>query len=803
MTTKNKRFLALLLAVVMVASLFGGQILPTMAAGDVMTYLPVGLTVYQGEDADGLMVPGEYLYAASAGALRDGLAAPIEKHDTDFFVRMGGAIGNVFRALDGPGETIGSYLSGGVGQNPATANVPVIRSVKNEYLAGPYYTTANQKFYYISIDGNGLLEGPNSDDKTVILDEATGNYTVTPTPLIPDQTKPPFVTPPVGDPDVIPGVEDGRFYKEVDDNIYQVVNPDGSPASPVEFVYSDDAPGNGNDLPAKKLYGTDWYAGVGKNIFRKVDNNGNLVAENLTGALVGGGTAHSPNPAIPAKKISGNYYVGPFTDADGLTYYYGDGGNNSIDSSEGNKVGDDIQYWVDPDTSGLVTTKPVVPPTIGDGTIDLSGFNLPVVTGDTPVSVYNLQLKFVADGLCWQIIAIDKNGNCLITTTDANTNVQLIQKGSNGRFLTTTKNYSALVSKTVYEPSSIIHGYDNTVLNETMSTFYMTLADLKPLSLPALYNETNSLSAVSTTDVGRKYGCFALSAAETDRYFPDAASRIAKFNNTADNWWLRSTQSIAYAHLIRTDGVCTTSALSYNTGTRPAMWISLTGTPPVEMPSANAVTVNGSKIDLAQLKIPAIIGSATVSVWDKNLRFIAEGYCWQIIAVDKDGNCFVTTADAPKNSQLIQMDANGGYLRADKRYDALPIKSIYSSASSISDYKTSTLAATLGGLYNNFDELDIIDLPVVYANNGLSAVSDSNNPAARWGCFALSLDEVNTYLRTPSNLIARFGGNIDNWWLRSTQSTAYAHLIRTDGVNTTSALNYNTGARPAMWLDLG
>ena len=650
---------------------------------------------------------------------------------------------------------------------------------------GDYYESTSTPNVYEVVDEDGNPKTPN---KEYIFDVSKDNTPHTGGTLT-----------------VVKGVPDGKWYTETPAGIYHEVDGSGNyDTNNGKTAGTDGIIGSSDDKAVTK-YGSNWYESVGKNVFKAVTGPN-------AGTLVGGGFDSNPdtNPAKPIAEKEGKYLVGPMTDSENNTFYYGDPSTGNLDSESNALKGNDVIWYVG-EGGGLTQTKPVRPPVVGGGTVDLGGITLPPVTGDTPVSVYNLQLKFIADGYCWQIIAIDKNGNCLITTTDAKKNEQLIQLDENGIFMTTTQRYDALKTTSVYEDTASwgINDYSATVLHGAVSTIYAGLTDLKTIALPAVYGN-NDLSLVNTQSAARKYGCFALSLQETMTYFPDYVSRNAKLNDQPKDWWLRSDYAEYYgwAWFIWSgnnyDGGYEDAA-AYNTakGVRPAMWVNFGSTAPVEVPSSSAPTVGMGKIDLAGLNLPRATGTTPLSVWNMQLKFVADGYCWQIIAVDNNGNVLVTSVDVAANTPLIQMNANGGFMVSDKRYFAITSTSKYEASwEAVGDYKTSILAESMGEVYNKLATLRAFNVSAMYSSDGYSVV-ELTNPARRFGCFALSLTEANNLLPTYGARMAKTNNTVTNWWLRTaTYDSPYS--VDVEGYawqyhSPTDAL----GVRPAMWLNLG
>ena len=162
MKTKTKRLSALLLAFVMVASLFTGQVLPALAAPE-----PVALwslysprkTIYYARDEDTLatLIDEGFLYAESSTDFAAGKAVVAERFGTTFFAY---ANRNVYYDLTGPNETRGNLICGGEQYDPTLTPVPAIyASVANRYLAGPYTAAGGESFYY--------MDGPRSPDPMI------------------------------------------------------------------------------------------------------------------------------------------------------------------------------------------------------------------------------------------------------------------------------------------------------------------------------------------------------------------------------------------------------------------------------------------------------------------------------------------------------------------------------------------------------------------------------------------------------------------------------------------------------------
>lgn len=208
---------------------------------------------------------------------------------------------------------------------------------------------------------------------------------------------------------------------------------------------------------------------------------------------------------------------------------------------------------------------------MGGGTIDMGQLDLPEVTGDTPVSVWDYDYKLVADGYCWRILAVDKDGNCLITTCDAGVNSRLIQNGSDGRPMRTDKQYYAITNVTTFGKNN---AYDGSALSQAMDTFYVGLSDLLDYEVPyILPSGMDGYSYVSASS--RVYGCFALSATEASNLFQSPTARVATLNGTAKEYWLRSSDIInANPNFVSSSGtVGFHDFLGSSYGVRPALWV--------------------------------------------------------------------------------------------------------------------------------------------------------------------------------------------------------------------------------------
>jgi Bacterial surface proteins containing Ig-like domains len=644
---------------------------------------------------------------------------------------------------------------------------------------GDYYESVGTPNIYEAVDVDGNSKTPN---KEYVFDVSKDNTPHTGETLI-----------------VVKGDPDGKWYTETPAGIYHEVGANGNYDANTGKTVGTDGKIGSNDDKAVTKYGNNWFVSKGNNVFEAVTGPN-------AGQLVGGGSDNNPdtNPAKPIVQKEGKYLIGPMTDSENNTFYYGDPSTGNLDSESNALKGNDVIWYVG-EGGGLTQTKPEHIPDIGEGIIDLGDFQLPVVTGDTPVSVWNMQLKFIADGRCWQILAIDKHGNCLIVSADAMKNEQLIQKGTDGRFLMASQRYSAISSTGMYDDSTwgMVSDYRNSLLNENMGTIFASLTDLKQVALPTVLSN-EGFSFVDAANPARQYGCFALSKQEANTLFPNDGARVAKMNDASKEWWLRTTYNDynGWSDIVW-DGMIDGANYNYNAGIRPAMWVRLGQSVTVEKPTSSAITLGGGKIDLANLGVPVATGNTPLSVWNMQLKFVAEGRCWQILAVDKDGNCLVVTADAPKNAQLIQMNANGGYMTTTQRYSATAGVSVYDTRYPLPDFKTSVLYENMGEIYNKFTELKQIDLPVVYSNNGYSAVN-MTDPARRFGCFALSVDEAKNLFPSDFARLAKNGTKMVDWWLRTIDAYGdTANFVWSEGyLDNYYGYTNNGEMRLAMWLDL-
>ncbi|MCL2083653.1 MAG: Ig-like domain-containing protein [Oscillospiraceae bacterium] len=215
---------------------------------------------------------------------------------------------------------------------------------------------------------------------------------------------------------------DGGHYRPVGvpPNVYEVVEENGSPKQPPEYVYNPDGnPGNGNNRPAvtnagggylaedpsniwkevlpdgslkqspalwggangkpgggddKEVvkYGDDYWVDMGQNVWRMVDKS---APRGELSILIGGGPGYNP-AGYPATQIfdntarDGKYYVGPF-DSNTEEYFFGDppGGNGLLESTDHGTAFDDVKYYRDAE-GNMITIKPEPPP-------DLSGSGIP------------------------------------------------------------------------------------------------------------------------------------------------------------------------------------------------------------------------------------------------------------------------------------------------------------------------------------------------------------------------------------------------------------------------------------------
>jgi Bacterial surface proteins containing Ig-like domains len=337
MKTKNKRISALLLAFVMIASLFSGQVLPVLAAPEPVAFWSLysgQKTIYyaRNEDTFATIDDEGFLYADSSTDFAAGKAVIAERFGTTFFAYENR---NVYYDLTGPNETRGNMIGGGEEYDPTRTPVPVIyASVANKYLAGPYTAAGGESFYYMDgptgaeptiqgIRGNLYLEGPESGAKTdisVFHNAETGEIIplseyIAPGGTVPAVDKPKYPgggTTNPGAPDFGPD-DDGNYHKKTENpNIYEVVDGNGDPVVPPKYILDVDKDGNpttGGSLPVVKGDPDGkWYTEQPEGIYHEVDGSGNYNAN--TGKTVGedGKIGSSDDKAVT--KYGDNWYEG-------------------------------------------------------------------------------------------------------------------------------------------------------------------------------------------------------------------------------------------------------------------------------------------------------------------------------------------------------------------------------------------------------------------------------------------------------------------------------------------------------------
>lgn len=178
---------------------------------------------------------------------------------------------------------------------------------------------------------------------------------------------------------------DGEYYVEdpLGSNIFKEVQDDGT-LKDGPAIWGGTVNGLGNDSnegPVVK-YGDTYYVDEGQNIFKPVDGTS-------SGDLVGGGPDSDPStdpvtPVFDNTANDGKYYVGPFTDEDGIPFYYGDaeGSNDGIQSSATEKGDtDEVYYLQDDGTIGKTKPDKVYDCIITSVTVDPS--SAAVIKGDS------------------------------------------------------------------------------------------------------------------------------------------------------------------------------------------------------------------------------------------------------------------------------------------------------------------------------------------------------------------------------------------------------------------------------------
>ena len=503
MTTKTKRMSALLLALVMVTSLFTGQILPAYADEPAAreTWEAVHSYTIFAPHVAGIQTREVYQYALGARAFSDGNTEVAYKFDSTYFVFATNRIGNVYYNLTAGDGIMDRLVSGGEGMNPAQTFVPVVYdSASRTYLAGPYFTVDNQEFYYMDAPvsnsqgaiGDGNLQGPESGtltDITVFYNAVTGDITETTPRLVPDTNEPPVIDPSIKGPD-----SQGNYYKPigVPAHVYEVVtdNTTGASKVPVEYILDTNSDGDNNpatnsntNLPVEK-YNNDYYVESPLNIYHKVKNDGTYDAEtgiwggsdgklggsndeavvkygagwyvsmgqnifkpvsgSTAGALVGGGEDENPATA-PAGPIyyhssSGKYFIGPKTDGDGINFYYGDPlGGNGLVDSESTGTEDDDIIWYLGSDENMTTVKPTVQAT----GVALGKSSTSLQVGQSETISFSVQPAGASQSVTWS------TGNAAVATVDATGKITAVGPGTAVITATTGNGKTANVNVTV------------------------------------------------------------------------------------------------------------------------------------------------------------------------------------------------------------------------------------------------------------------------------------------------------------------------------------------------------------------
>ena len=759
MTTKTKRMSALLLALVMVASLFTGQILPVYADEPTAreSWEAVHSYTIFAPHVAGVQVREVYQYALGARAFSDGNTEVAYKFDNTYFVFATNRIGNIYYNLDIDGVK-DRLVSGGEGLNPAQTFVPVVYdNASRTYLAGPYFTVDNQEFYYMDAPvsnsqgatGDGDLQGPETGaltDITVFYDSVTGDITETTPRLVPDTSEPPVTDPSIKGPD-----SQGNYYKPigVPAHIYEVVtdNTTGTSKEPVEYILDTNSDGDNNpatnpdtNLSVEK-YGDKYYVELPRNIYHEVGNDGTYDSETGTwggsdgklgggndeaavkygggwyvnmgqnvfkpvsgstsSALVGGGEDKNPAtaPATPVyyHATSGKYFIGPNTDSDGDNFYYGDAlsGNGLVDSESTGIKGDDIIWYVGDD--GAMTT---VKPTVSATSVILNKYSTSLEVGQSETISFSVLPAAAAQSVTW------RTATPAVATVDASGEITAITPG--------------------------------------------------------------------------------------------------------------------------------TAAITAETGNGRTATVLVTVTP-------SSTTTALDLINLDDFQLPVVTGDNPVSVWDMNLKFVVDGYCWQILAIDKHGNCLIVTADAEPGEQLIQK-SGGTFLTTSQHYFAILDVGQYDDDPhalmpvSYFDYRTTSINDSMSDIFGRLVELQGVALPTVlmarnsseHETNTFDSFSfvdvDGTDPASEYGAFALSQREARLfgYPGARVALLDNTSGAME-WWLRShhffrggnMQSPMYyarAYMVFDDGemntpfeydIPTTFAVDELAGIRPALWVRIG
>lgn len=172
---------------------------------------------------------------------------------------------------------------------------------------------------------------------------------------------------------------------------------------------------------------------------------------------------------------------------------------------------------------------------------------------------------------------------------------------------------------------------------------------------------------------------------------------------------------------------------------------------------------------------------------DVGKTFTADGWTWQVIGVDANGNMLITT------TELVAIGA------------------FNNPASLGTKYKGSMLEAKIKAFYLTLGELKTLAQPVNIKTetlasapvaDGMSEVSISGEKTA----FALSRAEVNVYFESDTARACKYSGKANYYWLRSAGSSANVSTVHTGGVICNSCvgvkLQESHGVRPALWIHL-
>lgn len=156
-------------------------------------------------------------------------------------------------------------------------------------------------------------------------------------------------------------------------------------------------------------------------------------------------------------------------------------------------------------------------------------------------------------------------------------------------------------------------------------------------------------------------------------------------------------------------------------------------------------------------------------------------YDWRVLDIQNDGVLVIADEVISK-----------------KKYSAKEDKNITWEECSVRNYLN-------GEFYKSFSEEEkamIKETDVVNSNNPKYGTSGGNNTKDK--IFILSIDEVNKYFSSHSDLIAFYNGDRCRWWLRSPGCDQhYATYVGPGGgINIVGCdSGYLEGIRPAMWIE--